>query len=86
MRHYVVQSVLKVEDTLWLGTDNGLNIVDLNTQRVTVFPVSEDGQVHLDASTGFEYLLVGESTFQRNAKKAHVHKKAQGTCEDKNRR
>jgi len=44
LSHNNVQSVLKVEDTLWLGTDNGLNIVDLNTQRVTVFPVSEDGQ------------------------------------------
>ncbi|MDT0603415.1 hybrid sensor histidine kinase/response regulator transcription factor [Thalassotalea castellviae] len=44
LSHNNIQSVLKVGKELWLGTDNGLNVVNLITQEVTVFPINDNGQ------------------------------------------
>ena len=53
-------------DAFSMTAVNGQALVDgvaiVNGDNGGVFTVSENGMVHLDASTGFESLLVGEST------------------------
>lgn len=43
LSHNNIQAVLKVGNELWLGTDNGLNVVNITTQEVSTFPVSDNG-------------------------------------------
>jgi len=53
-------------DALTMSAVNGQSLVDgvavVTGDNGGVFTVNENGTVHLDASTGFESLLVGEST------------------------